>query len=85
MSQRRYANKPDGYRYVRESRVCSKCAKRFVHCRCGPQGEPMALPAMLSKWALYEVRDGRARRVGTARSEREYREFLQLDATGVTT
>ena len=31
------------------------------------------------RWALWEVRDGRARRVGTARSEDEYRAFLSGD------
>ncbi len=27
-------------------------------------------------WALYEIQDGKAKRVGTAHSERAYREFI---------
>ena len=33
-------------------------------------------------WALYEVLGGKARRVGTVRSEREYRAFLGDARTG---
>lgn len=57
MSQRRYANKPDGYRYVRECR-------RHVKLRGG------SLFHLSSTWALYEVRDGRARRAATLTARR---------------
>lgn len=33
----------------------------------------------IERWALYEKQGGRARRVGTATSEREYRAFLGLE------
>lgn len=49
---------PEGYKYVRQYRV-------------GPRdrwGHPTVL-----RWALFEVIGGKARRVGTALSEGEYR------------
>lgn len=61
----RFANKPDGYRYVRSQRQHVKLRGGSVF------NKP-------TTWALYEVRDGKSKRVGTARSEREYRAFLGL-------
>lgn len=53
--------KPEGYRYVR-----AYWDRRVVH---------RTLPRL--RWALWEVREGRARRVGTAQSEAEYLAWLK--------
>lgn len=56
--------RPDGYRYVRAYRV----------------KDAFGRPGAAWHWALYEVRGGKARRVGTAKDELGYRAYL---ASGV--
>lgn len=78
--QMSHRHKSDGYRYVRESRRY-RCranghALRTHEWPCGRCGDRSQVT--VATWALYEVRDGRARRVGTARSEGEWRAFLGL-------
>lgn len=58
--------KPDGYRYVRSDPRTWAERRRGIFT-----GE---------RWALWEVQQGRARRVGTARSVQAYRAFLGLPA-----
>lgn len=57
------SSKPDGYRYVRQYRQ-GEGARRA-------QGVER-----WTRWQLWEVREGTARRVGTATTEGEYRAFL---------
>ena len=77
----RFTDKPDGYRFVRGQRryYCKTCGDPTdgVQCReCRHNGDGMA---MREWWELHEVNGGKAKRVGTGRSESEWRAFLRLD------
>lgn len=80
-----HRDKPNGYRYVREQRrwYCDVCgallpanASGCTDCGLASNWQVGSTTYMRQWWALYEVRDGRARRVGTARSEGDAGRFL---------
>ena len=71
----------DCYRYVRGQRrwYCHACGRAKFGSSIACKKCHSGLTTMRESWALYEVRDGKARRVGTARRESEWLAFLGVE------
>lgn len=73
----------ESYRYVREQRrwYCATCGHEsnslgLLPCADCGRDAPMPHFKLRQWWMLYEVREGRARRVGTARTQDDADAFL---------